>query len=132
MSKLRFSSRAHRPASWIVLFFYLLIALFFLAACTDAADARRVSEGEELYIQECATCHQQHGLGYKHVYPPLAGNPIVTLEDPAPTIEIVLEGRGSMPGFREQLTVDDLAKILSYVRQAWENDASPVHPSQMK
>ena len=116
---------------YVVFGIRLLVILFALVAC-GSAEAHRIAEGEELYIQECAQCHQLHGGGYKHVYPPLAGNPIVVFPDAQPAIEIVLNGRGSMPGFREQLDVEELAKIVSYIRHAWGNNAPAVTPTQMK
>jgi mono/diheme cytochrome c family protein len=109
-----------------------LISLLILTACSSSPEVQRIVEGEELYIQQCATCHQVHGRGYKHVYPPLVQNPIVTLADPQPAIEIVLNGSGGMPSFRDQLDVQELAKIVSYVRYAWGNEAPPVTPAQMK
>jgi mono/diheme cytochrome c family protein len=106
-----------------------------LTACEPLAAAyaaERVAEGRELYIQECAHCHQPDGEGYRHVYPHLAGNPIVTLHNPEPTIEIVLNGRGSMPAFRDELEMQDIAAIISYIRTAWGNNASTVTPTQVK
>lgn len=110
----------------------LLLALSVALSACSPVEAQRVAEGEELYIQNCAQCHQLDGGGYKHVYPHLAGNPIVTFSDPSPTIEVVLNGRGSMPPFRHELDVEELAKIVSYVRNAWGNNAPTVTPSQMK
>jgi mono/diheme cytochrome c family protein len=109
----------------------LLITIQGLIGC-GAAEEERLAEGRELYIQECAHCHQIHGEGYAHVYPPLAGNPIVTLHNPEPTIEIVLYGRGSMPPFRNELGPEDIAKIISYIRTAWGNNASTVTPPQVR
>ncbi len=109
----------------------LLMILLGLAGC-GPSEEERLAEGRELYIQECAHCHQIHGEGFAQVYPPLARNPIVTLYDPSPTIEVVLFGRGSMPSFRNDLGPDELANIISYVRTAWGNNASTVTPTQVR
>jgi hypothetical protein len=42
-----------------------------------------------------------------------------------PVIHIVLRGRAGMPSFGG-VDDDQIALIVSYVRQAWENDAHPV------
>jgi mono/diheme cytochrome c family protein len=103
-----------------------------LAACTPSDDDEAaLSRGRQHYLSTCSSCHQPDGEGYDDVYPNLAGNPIVRLEDPDPVIEIVLHGRGGMPGFRSQPT-DHLAEIVTYIRHAWGNGASPVTPAQMR
>ena len=58
----------------------------------------------DVYINQYKHCHQSEGQGYAQVFPNLAGNPIVILDTPEPTIEIVLHGRGSMPSFLHSLT----------------------------
>ncbi len=118
---------------------YILLVLLALVALTLMACAPEthymettLAEGREIYISECSQCHQPDGEGFAQIYPNLAGNPIVTLHDPNPAIEVVLSGRGSMPGFRDELKVEELAKVITYIRTAWGNNASPVTPAQMK
>jgi cytochrome c6 len=96
---------------------------------SGALDARLVA-GRALYVANCAACHQENGSGYQRVYPRLAGNRVVRLPDASPTLTYVLDGRGSMPPFRDQLTKVQIADIVSYVREAWGNDASPVSPAE--
>ncbi len=109
----------------------LLIVMQAMVAC-GTNEEQRMAEGREMYLAECASCHQPEGEGFAQVYPPLAGNPIVMLHDPNPTIEVVLHGRGSMPPFRNELGPEELAKIVSYIRSAWGNNASTVTPTQMR
>lgn len=94
-------------------------------------DAALVALGEELYNNTCIACHQPAGEGVEGYYPALAGNPFVTLEDPNPVIQTVLAGRGGMPAFRNIYSDEEVAAVVSYVRQAWENDAGPVSPEQV-
>jgi mono/diheme cytochrome c family protein len=115
-----------------------LIALLALATslslvgCTPSDnDEAALARGREHYLSTCSTCHQPDGEGFDDVYPNLAGNPIVRLEDPDPVIEIVLHGRGGMPSFASQPS-DHLAEIVTYIRHAWANGASPVTPAQMR
>lgn len=90
-----------------------------------------IRKGEVLYIEYCADCHQADGRGWADLYPNFAGNPIITLSDPSPIIETVLYGQGSMPPFNERLNPDQLSMILSYIRNAWGNQASAVSPRQI-
>src|SRR4051794_34289464 len=102
-----------------------------LAGC-GGSTAARIANGETVYTEHCATCHQVDGEGYAQVYPNLAGNPIVQLPDPAPVVTIVLHGRASMPGFAEELSPAQIAEVVSYVRSAWNNGASGVTPTQAR
>jgi alcohol dehydrogenase (quinone), cytochrome c subunit len=108
-----------------------LLCFRLLAACSEPADREQtLALGKEIYMSQCSHCHQPEGQGYAQVFPHLAGNPIVLLDDPAPTIEIVLLGRSSMPGFKESLTGEERARVISYIRNAWGNNASLVNTGQ--
>ncbi len=107
-----------------------LLCLAMLAGCSPAAQAQQTAAGRDVYMSECSHCHQAEGQGYAQVYPPLAGNPIVKLDDPSPTIEIVLHGRGAMPSFYDTLTVEKRAQVISYIRGAWGNNASTINTTQ--
>jgi mono/diheme cytochrome c family protein len=92
----------------------------------------RLTFGKQIYLRECARCHMTDGSGVPGVYPNLADDPIVRLDSPEPTIEIVLGGREAMPGFGGQLPVQELAAVITYIRHSWHNDASPVTAAQAK
>ena len=114
--------------------YLLLVALgigLILAACNSHTerppDAQKViSSGQHLYVEFCAECHQTDGTGWSDLYPRLAGNPIVTLYDPEPIIDTVTYGQGSMMGFHDRLTSQEIAAILSYIRNSWGNHAPAV------
>jgi len=42
---------------------------------------------------------------------------------------VVLNGRGGMPTFKAELTNQQIASILTYVRSSWGNHAPPVTPA---
>jgi cytochrome c oxidase subunit II len=80
--------------------------------------------GRAAYAEACSACHQPDGAGIPGAFPALAGNPFVT--GPAQGIvHVVLNGRAGMPSFGG-LSDERIALIVSYVRNAWENDAHPV------
>jgi alcohol dehydrogenase (quinone), cytochrome c subunit len=113
-----------------------LLILLASAACypnneKPPTSSRYSSKGEMLYVEYCAECHQTDGMGWSTLYPRLAGNPIVTLHDPDPIIETVTYGQGSMTAFGERITSDDIAAILTYIRNSWGNHASPVLGKQI-
>ena len=94
------------------------------------------------YDQFCATCHRKDGLGVPGLFPPLAGNRSILSEDPTSAIHVTISGWKSaatkdkprvvgMPEFGE-LTDDELADIITFMRTTWGNQASPVKPSQVE
>jgi mono/diheme cytochrome c family protein len=111
---------------------FLIVCLFTLASCQPQLDREAMmADGEAIYITSCARCHQDDGSGYEE-FPPLAGNPVVTLHQPAQMIDIVMDGRGSMPAFRGSLSEQEAAAVLTYIRNAWGNEASIIAPKQTR
>lgn len=81
--------------------------------------------GEQVYQNNCAACHQADGTGIQGAYPSFVGNGFV-LAEPAEVIALPLNGRGGMPSFRNDLDDEQLAAVLSYIRNAWDNVAPPI------
>jgi cytochrome c oxidase cbb3-type subunit 1 len=46
--------------------------------------------GEQIYGNNCSSCHQATGTGLPNVFPTLKGDPVVLVNDPADHIKIVL------------------------------------------
>ncbi len=97
-------------------------------ATAPAADEGLLAEGEQVYLQNCASCHQPDGSGMAPLFPALKGNP--NLEDAQLVIEIILRGRGAMPSFA-QLSDRQIAAVASFVR-AKLNDFGPVSEDEVK
>jgi len=119
----------------IILLGAVLFALL-IGACESHTerppDAQRlIDKGKTVYWHYCAECHQADGSGYSHLYPRLAGDPIVTLHDPTPLIVTVVYGMETMPAFGQRLSTDEIAAVLSYIRNAWGNEAVAVSPRQI-
>ena len=102
-------------------------------------DNRVYRIGQEVYLRDghCATCHQANGEGMANIYPPLAKSD--WLDDDERLIKIVLKGiwgpmdvagqhfdpsKGVPPmmGFGGMLNDNELAAVMSYVRQSFGND----------
>jgi len=101
-----------------------------------------MQHGARLYGQHCADCHGKDGRGVDEVYPPLAGNRMVTTPEPVNAIRIVLNGgfppatAGNprpygMPPYSPILNDDDVAAVISYVRASWGNAARAITPSEV-
>lgn len=81
--------------------------------------------GRDMFMANCSACHRPDGKGVPHAFPALAGDPFVVGPKTDP-IGRVLNGRGGMPSFKADLSDEQIAGILTYVRSAWGNKASPV------
>lgn len=103
-------------------------------------------QGQRVYGLYCAACHQADGNGSPSTFvPPLAGSDWVAPKDPARIIRIVLNGlqgpitvsgkqfgQGVMLPWRDALGDQDIAGVLTYVRNSWGNKAPAVNPEQVK
>lgn len=82
-----------------------------------------VAQGETVYNTFCMACHQQNGQGLPPAFPALAGSAIATgpIEN---HIDIVLNGKAgtAMAAFGNQLSPVDLAAVITYERNAWNNN----------
>ncbi|MEZ4555655.1 MAG: c-type cytochrome [Caldilineaceae bacterium] len=76
----------------------------------QASDQELVDQGEGIFGEECATCHQADGQG-SGSYPALAGSGILTGEDPTQAIQYVLNGPGEMPSFEDNLSNQQIAAV---------------------
>ncbi|WP_404342036.1 cytochrome c oxidase subunit II [Pseudoalteromonas mariniglutinosa] len=90
--------------------------------------------GEQVYMASCAACHQPTGMGLPGVFPALKGSPMVVgnIND---HIDIVLHGKPgtAMQAFDKQLSIKQLAAVITYKRNAWGNDTGDViQPSQIQ
>ena len=88
------------------------------------------ASGQQMFLDNCSACHQPTGKGVKGAFPPLAGSPFVQ-GDPKAVMTTVLNGRGGMPAFKDDLIDADLAAILTYVRSSWGNNASAIQPADV-
>ena len=98
------------------------LILLMSAAAALVAGPSLAADGEHMFLQSCAACHKPTGVGVPGAFPALAGDKLVQ-GDPKDAINRVLNGRGGMPSFANDLSDADIATILTYVRGAWGNKA---------
>lgn len=117
--------------------------LLTIAKPPVAAPRTASPDGQGLYGQYCASCHQAGGQGVPGVFPSLVGSGVVT-GDRAYLSQLILsglEGRitikgqsydGNMSGMGGVLNDTQVATILTYIRAAWNNGAAPVGEDVVK
>lgn len=93
--------------------------------------------GEQIYGNNCASCHQTTGTGLPGVFPPLADNPAVLADDASTHIRAVLNGVANkvidgvayaapMPPFGSLLSDEEVAAVVNHERTHWGNNAAIV------
>lgn len=98
------------------------------------ANAINLPDGEALYIQNCASCHQPNGEGLKGAFPPLKGSPVVLGDDIELFVSIIMQGYDARPeyavmnavGRDNGLSAAEVAAIINHERTSWGNDAGIV------
>jgi mono/diheme cytochrome c family protein len=102
-----------------------------------AQDDPVMRQGGVLYTDNCAACHRSDGNGTAGLFPALRGNPVVQQKDPTTLLHIVLHGTRNvatdavptapaMPAMSWKLNDDQIAAVLTYVRNSWGNAAAAV------
>ena len=75
------------------------------------ADDAALVKGRDVYVANCARCHGSQGQGGEG--PDLADDP----PDLDTGIDAVKQGPGSMPGFKGDLSSNEIRAVVRYVRE---------------
>lgn len=111
-------------------------------APVKASDPMMVA-GKAIYADRCSACHTPAGGGVPGLFPKLSDSPLINSENESSLIHVVLAGsRGvdtnaaptapAMPAFAGNLSDDDIANVLTFIRNSWGNAAKPVKADQVK
>jgi len=109
---------------------------------TEQQAEAMLKQGAAIYEKHCADCHQPDGTGVAKVYPPLAKNRSILGSHPNNPMRMVLLGgfppstEGNprpygMPPFAYDLSDQEVAAVVTYIRQSWGNSASSVSPVEV-
>lgn len=108
----------------------------------DPVDEDRMAVGEGLYFDNCAACHAADGSGVPYLFARLDGSNKVNADNPSSVIRIILGGAQAeptetmpgplaMPPFSWKLTDEQIADLVTYLRQAWGSSAGPISASEV-
>ncbi len=101
----------------------------------------QIEMGRTVFANTCQVCHQANGQGLPRVFPPLAGSDYL-MADKHRSIGIVLGGmqgpitvngityNSVMPPLN-QLTDEEIANVLTYVRNSWGNSGDAISPAEV-
>ncbi len=107
------------------------------AAAGTLSPAEQIAAGKSLFTGTCSVCHQENGAGLPGVFPPLAKSDYLAGRSNEEIIRVVLNGltgpikvngqdyNSVMPAM-SQLTDDEVANILTYTQNSWDNKGGRV------
>lgn len=110
---------------------------------TTNSKTASINRGKTVYTTQCMVCHQVDGSGVPNMNAPLDGAKAVVGPDKTKIIAIVLNGmkagteidgevyNNNMAPHKE-LTDQQIADVLTYVRNSWQNKASAVTTAEVK
>jgi len=115
------------------------------AAANDrlVLDHRMKVPGAQTFMAKCSACHGIDGRGQGQWIPPLAGAASLMADTPVSSINVTLNGSGRivvrgvpdayrMPPFRQQLSDQEIADLLTFVRASWGNRGRAVNVDEVK
>jgi len=119
--------------------FFFVLGLFVV----NTISAQNMSNGKKIYETRCLVCHQVDGGGVPNMNAPLDGASNVVGNDIARMVKIIRGGyneRVALDGYyysnamtaNPDLKDQDIADVLSYIRNSWSNKASKVTLAQVQ
>ena len=101
-----------------------------------------MAAGSAIYRDQCSACHGLDGKGVAELFPSIADSTMVRSDDPTTSIRIVLRGARSvgtmsqptasgMLSYGWQLDDDEVAAVLTYIRNNWGGGAAQVSSDQV-
>ncbi len=102
----------------------------------------QINAGKSLFNGTCSVCHQSNGAGLPGVFPPLAKSDYLNA-DPKRAAGLVLHGMSGkvnvngkeynsvMPPMN-QLNDDEVANIMTYVLNSWDNKGGKITSDEVK
>lgn len=107
------------------------------------ASATGMKAGAAIYHDTCSACHGGDGKGAPQLFPALAGSMLVQQPSAETLARLVLNGSQAvhtpearttpaMPSLAWRLSDQQIADVLTYIRNAWGNAAPAVAASDVK
>src|SRR5476651_996829 len=106
-------------------------------------DDKAMIAGKHIYADRCSACHTPDGKGQEGMFPRLADSALINQDNATSLIHVVLTGSRpvatnaaptapAMPSFDANLSDEDVANVLTYIRNSWGNASTAVSSSDVK
>jgi mono/diheme cytochrome c family protein len=112
------------------------------ASSAKAAMQASMNRGKQVYLEQCLACHQADAMGVQNMNPPLVKTKWI-LGDKTTLVQVVLKGMTgevdiegetyhNVMAPHNDLTDQQIADVLTYVRNNFGNKASAVTAAEVK
>jgi mono/diheme cytochrome c family protein len=96
-------------------------ALMIFLPNRSGAIASVRNSGSDIFRTRCTVCHGVDGIGHTELgkklkTPDLRSDEVQKLSDDE-LLEIIMDGKGEMPGFERKLTRDDIQQVILHLRK---------------
>lgn len=82
-----------------------------------------MTQGKKIYDTACIACHQANGGGLPPMFPALKGSKVaIEKQNISLHISMIINGKNNMPAFGKQLSMSEIAAVVTYERNAWGNN----------
>jgi len=129
----------------IFLVLVVVIATFVSATAqtNNKLVAASVARGKTIYLQRCMVCHQADGGGVPKLNAPLDASSTVNGSDISKLVKYIVKGlndrieidgefyANAMPA-ADDLKDQQIADVLTFIRNNWSNKAGPITLTQVK
>lgn len=103
-----------------------------VAPVADMSKAELIALGKTVYAGQCVSCHQAEGQGNPPMFPALKNSAVVKGNINA-QIDLMLNGKGMMPGFGRTLKATDFAAVVTFTRNGLGNAVNDaIQPSAIQ
>jgi mono/diheme cytochrome c family protein len=119
-----------------------LLLIFNLNLFAQKSFMNAMKNGKVIYEKNCLTCHQANGGGVPRMNPPLVNaafvngdkNKLIQWVLLGSTEKVPIDGKYYSNNMPAQATLKDkdIADVLTFIRNSFENKASQVTPSEVK
>ena len=125
----------------------VVVVLLFVAGASAQSNNKLVTasaaRGKTVYLQRCMVCHQADGGGVPKLNAPLDASSAVNGSDVSKLIKYIVKGfadrveidgelySNAMPAAAD-LTDQQIADVLTFIRSNWSNKAGSVTTLQVK
>lgn len=107
---------------------------------TNPGSTAKLPDGQMLYTQNCASCHQANGEGLRGAFPPLKGSPVVLGDNLELYVNIIMQGYDPRPeyavmppvGTNNNLSPEEITAIINQEKTSWGNNAKTVTTEEVK
>ena len=122
--------------------YFSAVVMLLMAIASLQIDKATMERGKKVYTQYCAACHQADGGGVPGLNPPVIKTPHV-LGSKTKLIRIILKGMNTHEEIdgevysntmapHNHLTDQQIADVLTYVRNSFGNKAVAITPGDVK